>query len=236
MALSKLNLTHLPILILVVALSSCGVSTSMVSNINQNQTKVSLNKANFVVVGKVSGESSATYIFGIGGLENRALLQNAHSDMLKNADLVGKSRAIINVTYESHVTSILYPIFGKKTIFVHGLVVEFFDGQMPLNMELIETSEKQEDDNNSNQDIMPQSNENSSPSGSDKDDKVSVKAHNLSDFKVGDRVEFIYRDNTYDGEIIDLREKTERGVIVSYKDNNKTRKAYITPGDVLLIK
>ena len=71
-------------------------------------------------------EVALTYIFGIGGHSNKALIEKAKSKMLENANLIGGARAIINLTTESHI-SIIYPIYFKRTITVSGHIVEFTD-------------------------------------------------------------------------------------------------------------
>jgi hypothetical protein len=69
-----------------------------VVNLNQNATQVELSEANFKVVEKVQGSSTAKYIFGIGGLSNRSLFGNAQADMFNRAKLEGKPSVITNVT------------------------------------------------------------------------------------------------------------------------------------------
>jgi hypothetical protein len=107
-----------------ILMTSCGIHSAMFANINNNVTHVELSKKNFEVVEKVSGKSTATYVLGIGGLSNKALIENAKSDMLKYVDFLGYSRALINVTTESHI-SIVYPFFFRRTITVSGYIVEF---------------------------------------------------------------------------------------------------------------
>ena len=107
-------------------MTSCGIHSARVGNLNSNVTNVELSKKNFKVVDKVSGTSTATYIFGIRGHSNKALIEKAKSKMLENANLIGGARAIINLTTESHI-SIIYPIYFKRTITVSGHIVEFTD-------------------------------------------------------------------------------------------------------------
>ena len=112
------------VLMTIILMTSCGFHSAMVGNINNNVTNVELSKKNFTVIGKVSGSSSATYIFGIGGLFNKSLVEKAKSKMLAKADIIGSSKAIINVTTEAHI-SIVYPLFYQRTITVSGHIVEF---------------------------------------------------------------------------------------------------------------
>lgn len=103
--------------------SSCGVSRSSTSNQNVAQTEVVLAKKNYKVIGTVKGESTQNYWFGFGGLSKKSLGQAAMSDMYNNADLTGKSRAIINVniTYKNA----FYLIHSKNKAIATGTVIEF---------------------------------------------------------------------------------------------------------------
>jgi hypothetical protein len=114
------------ILFVTFLLCSCGINSSIPFNSVNTTTTVDLKENNFKVVAEVSGESSATYIFGIGGLSNRALINLAKKEMLSNANLVGKSRAIINVNYEIH-HSLFVPFFYSKRVIASAHVVEFLD-------------------------------------------------------------------------------------------------------------
>ncbi len=105
-------------------MTSCGVHSATILNSNINSTNVELSKKNFVVLERVSGSSSATYILGIGGLYNRALVERAKAKMLKNADITGGSKAIINLTTEDHFGG-LPPIFFQKTVTVSGHIIQF---------------------------------------------------------------------------------------------------------------
>lgn len=105
-------------------LSSCGIHSAYVSNVNSNSSVVNLSMKNFEVVERVSGSSTATYFLGIGGITNKALVDKAKSNMLEHAFMAGKARAIINVTHESHATFIL-PFFVQKTVTVSAHIIEF---------------------------------------------------------------------------------------------------------------
>lgn len=107
-------------------MTSCGVHSAMVSNTNNNLTNVELNKKNFKIIEHVSGKSTATYFVGIGGLSNKALIGKAKAEMLKNANIEGGAKAIINLTTESHI-SIIFPIYYRKTVTVSGHIVEFIE-------------------------------------------------------------------------------------------------------------
>lgn len=107
-------------------MTSCGIHSAMVGNINNNTTNVELSKKNFKVIDRVSGQSTATYVFGIGGLSNKALIEKAKTKMLENANLTGSSKAIINVTTESHNTLVV-PFLYQKTVTVSAHIIEFIE-------------------------------------------------------------------------------------------------------------
>ena len=113
------------ILLLVSAfLSSCGVGTALVTNHNQNATEVHLSGNNFKVIDQVSGSAEASYVLAIGGMNKRQLYQNAYSSMMKKANLLNSSKAIINVITEEHFSGFA-PFFVRRTITVSAQVVEF---------------------------------------------------------------------------------------------------------------
>lgn len=104
--------------------SSCGINTALITNHNQNATEVHLSENNFKVMGQVSGSSEACFILAIGGLNKKQLYENAYSDMLKKANLLGSSKTVINVFTEEHVSG-FFPFFVKRTLTVSAHVVEF---------------------------------------------------------------------------------------------------------------
>lgn len=112
------------LLLLTASLSSCGIGTALVVNHNQNATEVHLSGNNFRVVDQVSGSSEVSYVFAIGGMKKRQLYENAYSTMLKKANLLNGSKAIINVITEEHVSGFA-PFLVKRTITVSGQVIEF---------------------------------------------------------------------------------------------------------------
>ncbi len=108
----------------VLLLSGCGINSAFVFNQNSQSTVVELGEKNFKIVDKVVGQSTATYYLGFGGMKNKALLEMAKADMYDKALIKGTSRAIVNQTYERHITN-LYPFYYKITFFVSGYVIEF---------------------------------------------------------------------------------------------------------------
>ena len=108
----------------ILSLSSCGTSSNLISNQNQNQTSVVLSQNNFRVVGTAKGEVKSTYVFGIGGLSKRSLRENAMGAMMKSADLKDGSKAIINANVTEKNTFVL-PFFCKRVITAEGLIIQF---------------------------------------------------------------------------------------------------------------
>ena len=106
----------------VLLLASCGISQNLTTNANLNQTNVVLSQKNFHVVKNVEAETSATYVFGIGGLSQKALYNNAVAELTKKANLTG-SQALINVTVKTSGKVILF--FGKVIYRAEGTVIEF---------------------------------------------------------------------------------------------------------------
>lgn len=103
--------------------TSCGISRSATGNTNLAQTEVVLAKKNYKVIGTVRGESTQNYWFGIGGLSKKSLAQSAMNDMYESAELMGKSRAVINVNVAYKNTFAL--IFCKSKAIATGTVIEF---------------------------------------------------------------------------------------------------------------
>lgn len=103
--------------------TSCGFSRSATGNTNVTQTEVVLAKKNYKVIGTVRGESNQHYILGFGGLSKQSLKQAAMSDMYNSADLMGKSRAIINVNVA--YKNAFYLVYWHTTAIATGTVIEF---------------------------------------------------------------------------------------------------------------
>ena len=104
-------------------LTSCAGHYGLTSNLNNHSTEVVLTKKNFKVIKSVSGTASVTYVLGFGGLSKNALIAEARTMMLKDAELEGNSRAIINETVEIKGSS--FPFVGQKLVTVSAQVIEF---------------------------------------------------------------------------------------------------------------
>ena len=133
--MKKLALSILPLSLLLL-LGSCGISSSLLLNASNNDTQVHLSKNNYKVLHKVQGISENIYFLGIGGLDNLSIIEKAKNQMMENANLEGRAKAVVNITFDTHF-SMFYPIFFKKTVTASGYVIEFSDGK--------ETKEKEKD-------------------------------------------------------------------------------------------
>ena len=120
----KKNAIYSALLLVSTFLNSCGFGHAHISNHNQNATEVHLRENNFKVVDQVSGSSETSYIMAIGSMNKKQLYENAYSTMLKKANLLNGSKAIINVTTEEHFSGFL-PFYFSRTITVSAQVVEF---------------------------------------------------------------------------------------------------------------
>lgn len=120
----KKILNYSLLLLLAGSLSSCGISTALISNHNQNATEIHLSGNNFKVIDQVSGSSEVSYVLAFGGMNRKQLYANAYATMVKNANLLNSSKAVINILTEEHVSGFA-PFFVKRTITVTGQVVEF---------------------------------------------------------------------------------------------------------------
>ncbi|GJH41223.1 hypothetical protein RCZ04_17730 [Capnocytophaga sp. HP1101] len=108
---------------LALLLASCGVTRELSHNVNNHTTQVVLAKNNFKVVEHVKGEASNQYFLLFIGGGKRALVEKARAKMLKNANLEGSSKAIINETVEVHWIFIWVGI--QYTVTVSADVIEF---------------------------------------------------------------------------------------------------------------
>jgi hypothetical protein len=120
----KKNHIYFALLVLTVSLSSCGIHTALVTNHNQNATEVHLSENNFKVIDQVSGSSETSYVLAIGGMNKKQLYENAYSAMMKKANLLNASKAIINVMTEEHVSGFA-PFYVRRTLTVSAQVIEF---------------------------------------------------------------------------------------------------------------
>ena len=87
-------------------------------------TQIQLGSNNFKVIDSVTGEASAEYIFGFGPSKQN-ILDQARRDMINKANLVGSSKAVVNITTDIKIEGFLF--WRQKTAYVSGEVVEFIN-------------------------------------------------------------------------------------------------------------
>ena len=104
--------------------SSCQLHTPVAANLYQNNTNVVLQDNNYKIVQKVRGEAQADYFFYFGGFRKNGLIEEARAEMLESANLVGSSKAVINETVETSLTTIA-GIYTNVKVTVSGYVIEF---------------------------------------------------------------------------------------------------------------
>jgi hypothetical protein len=103
-------------------LGSCGINKAPFQDYPVT-TEVQLNQANYRIIGTAEGYSRQLYVFGIGGLSQRSLKQNAIMDMYENANLKG-SQAIVNITTALTWEGFI-PFFEVKRASARGTIIEF---------------------------------------------------------------------------------------------------------------
>lgn len=108
----------------ILTFSSCGISSNLTSNQNQNQTSVVLSQNNYKVLGKVSAEVTGRYILGFGNIRKKALKDNAIDEMMKSANLEGGAKAVTNITVKSSIKMIT-PFYMEVSMIATGNVIEF---------------------------------------------------------------------------------------------------------------
>ena len=86
-----------------IMLSSCGVNSALVLNLNQNSTQVVLSQKNFKVAERISGSAEVRYVLFIGGMRQTRLYANAYADMIAKAGLDAGSKGLTNYITEEHL-------------------------------------------------------------------------------------------------------------------------------------
>jgi hypothetical protein len=106
--------------------TNCGIHSGLTLNLNNHNTEVVLSQANYVVIKSIQGSSSAKYFLGIGGVRKKALISEARAQMLRDQDILGSSRAVINETVETHRAFAFF--FTSYTVTVSAHLIEFKKG------------------------------------------------------------------------------------------------------------
>ena len=96
---------------------------------HSTNTQVILSEANYKIINSVRGDATATFILGVGPLNDR-LYSRAKKDMLENANLAGggnKSRALINITTDEQIRFVwfYFPFWFSKTVYITADIIEF---------------------------------------------------------------------------------------------------------------
>ncbi len=120
----KKLLTFSLLLVMVLGMTSCSLHDGMTHNLNQNSTNVVLSQDNYKIVQKVRGEAQADYFLYFGGFRKKGLIEEARAAMLENANLVGSSRAVINETVETSLSTFC-GIYSYVRVTVSAYVIEF---------------------------------------------------------------------------------------------------------------
>ncbi len=107
-------------------LPSCfSLNSGLTQNLNNHTTEVVLSRKNYNVIASVQGEAQTISIFGLGGgILKKGLIAEAKAKMLKNADIVGGAKAIINETVEVKRAH-YFTFISTYTVIVSGHVIEF---------------------------------------------------------------------------------------------------------------
>lgn len=114
------------LLLVLFVTSSCKYHLGLTHNENHHQTQVVLDEKNYTIVKYVEGDATARYLFGVGGgASKRGIIARARENMLRNAGLLGKSRAVINETVELRTKQFL--VFTEVRYIVSGYIVEFYN-------------------------------------------------------------------------------------------------------------
>lgn len=111
---------------IVFSMSSCAVHSGLTDNLNNHTTNVVLQENNYKIVQKVVGTAKGTSVLGFGG-SFKPLVEQARSNMLASADLIGKSRAVINETVE--INNKFFLVASIRVVTVSAYVVEFTGNQ-----------------------------------------------------------------------------------------------------------
>ena len=112
------------LVVMLFGVSSCSLHGSLATNVNQNSTNVVLQDNNYKIVAKVRGDAQANYFLYFGGFRKKGLIEEARAEMLENANLVGSSKAVINETFETSVTTFA-GIYSYVKVTCSGYVIEF---------------------------------------------------------------------------------------------------------------
>ena len=109
-------------------------------SVSVDSRELKLVNQEYKIIKKVTGKATATYIFGIGGMSEKAqeLFQASYQDMKWKANL-GSNQTIIDVVAEKNFRCYL-GIVSVNVIYTTGTVIEFVENP---NIQNIGSTEKQ---------------------------------------------------------------------------------------------
>ncbi len=113
------------LLFIILASTSCRYHYGLTHNENHHQTQVVLQEKNYRIIKYVEGDAYARYFLGIGGSNKRGIVARARENMLKEAGLIGSSRAVINETVEMRIKNTF--LRTEVRYIVSAYIVEFYD-------------------------------------------------------------------------------------------------------------
>lgn len=120
----KKFISYSSIILTALFFTSCGINSAVLLNTNQNVTQVTLSSNNFKIIERISGSSEVKYILLMSGVSHKQLYANAYAAMLEKANLVGGSKAIVNIVTEEHFGGVP-PFYIVRTVTVSANVIEF---------------------------------------------------------------------------------------------------------------
>jgi hypothetical protein len=121
------------------ALSLCFTACSawQPRDLNSNQTQLKLNQKNFKVIGRISVESEALYVFNLFGPAFSDLSAQAWKNLEAQAKLKSAHPTIINVVVERQDVK---GFFHSKTVLhLSGLIIEFDPAPSTFNTSILTT-------------------------------------------------------------------------------------------------
>lgn len=135
------KILHLFMLCLFVAITGCNLNTTSYTNVDAVNTVVDLSNVDYEIIGIVEGYSEQTYVFGIGGLSRKSLVDNAKADMYRNANLK-EGEAIIYPSTTTSVTSYLVVQFVRAK--ANGYKIKMYRGlnQRQKTQDKVETTKQ----------------------------------------------------------------------------------------------
>lgn len=192
-------------------------------------------KNNFKLVSSIEGNSSATYIFGIGGNLREGLVSEAKKNMYSKYS-IQSNQNITNITTDIKIKYFILPIiYMSQNVIISADVIQFYDNIDELNIDIKKAEILNEFENitpitnlNSNNvdKIIIRSKDELLIDSLKKKNNSILKYNNLNEVRIGDIVLF---------EVINS--ETIYGIVVEIGNNNKIKmKTYPSPGQELIIE